>query len=142
MLKMEFKIIPADQIGTVIPLVKIMAKDNFSDAVLLQRFKEMTTQNYECVGVYVDQQLIAVAGMWFCTRHYSGRSVEVDHVCVDNAIRNQGIGTKLMEWIQTYVKKKGCETIELNTYIENSLSQDFYSRQGFKKLGFHYLKSI
>ncbi len=47
-----------------------------------------------------------------------------------------------MEWIQTYVKKKGCETIELNTYIENSLSQDFYSRQGFKKLGFHYLKSI
>ena len=139
---MEFKIIPADQIATVIPLVKIMAKDNFSDAVLLQRFKEMTTQNYECVGVYVDQQLIAVAGMWFCTRHYSGRSVEVDHVCVDSAIRNQGIGTKLMEWIQTYVKKKGCETIELNTYIENSLSQDFYSRQGFKKLGFHYLKSI
>jgi ribosomal protein S18 acetylase RimI-like enzyme len=139
---MEFKIIPADQIAIVIPLVKIMAKDNFSDAVLLQRFKEMTTQNYECVGVYVDQQLIAVAGMWFCTRHYSGRSVEVDHVCVDNAIRNQGIGTKLMEWIQTYVKKKGCETIELNTYIENSLSQDFYSRQGFKKLGFHYLKSI
>jgi ribosomal protein S18 acetylase RimI-like enzyme len=139
---MELKIIPADQISTVIPLVKIMAKDNFSDAVLLQRFKEMTTQNYECVGVYVDQQLIAVAGMWFCTRHYSGRSVEVDHVCVDNAIRNQGIGTKLMEWIQTYVKKKGCETIELNTYIENSLSQDFYSRQGFKKLGFHYLKSI
>ena len=102
----------------------------------------MTTQNYECVGVYVDQQLIAVAGMWFCTRHYSGRSVGVDHVCVDNEIRNQGIGTKLMEWIQTYVKKKGCETIELNTYIENSLSQDFYSRQGFKKLGFHYLKSI
>lgn len=139
---MEFKIISADQIATVIPLVKIMAKDIFSDAVLLQRFKEMTTQNYECVGVYVDQQLIAVAGMWFCTRHYSGRSVEVDHVCVDNAIRNQGIGTKLMEWIQTYVKKKGCETIELNTYIENSLSQDFYSRQGFKKLGFHYLKSI
>lgn len=139
---MEFKIIPADQIAKVIPLVKIMAKDNFSDAVLLQRFKEMTTQNYECVGAYVDQQLIAVAGMWFCTRHYSGRSVEVDHVCVDNAIRNQGIGTKLMEWIQTYVKKKGCETIELNTYIENSLSQDFYSRQGFKKLGFHYLKSI
>ena len=139
---MELKIIPADQIATVIPLVKIMANDNFSDAVLLQRFKEMTTQNYECVGVYVDQQLIAVAGMWFCTRHYSGRSVEVDHVCVDNAIRNQGIGTKLMEWIQTYVKKKGCETIELNTYIENSLSQDFYSRQGFKKLGFHYLKSI
>ena len=139
---MEFKIIPADQIAKVIPLVKIMAKDNFSDAVLLQRFKEMTTQNYECVGVYVDQQLIAVAGMWFCTRHYSGRSVEVDHVYVDNAIRNQGIGTKLMEWIQTYVKKKGCETIELNTYIENSLSQDFYSRQGFKKLGFHYLKSI
>ena len=139
---MEFKIIPSDQIGLIIPLVKKMAKDSVADAVLLQRLQEMSTQNYECVGVYDHQQLIGVAGMWFCTRHYSGRSVEVDHVCIEEAYRNQGLGSQLMIWIENYVSKKGYETIELNTYVENILSHKFYEKEGFKKLGFHFLKSI
>lgn len=139
---MEFKIIPSDQIGLIIPLVKKMAKDSVADAVLLQRLQEMTTQNYECVGVYDHEQLIGVAGMWFCTRHYSGRSVEVDHVCIEDAYRNQGLGSQLMIWIENYVSKKGYETIELNTYVENILSHKFYHKLGYKKLGFHFLKSI
>ena len=139
---MEFKIIPSDQIDLIMPLVKKMAKDSISDAVLLQRLQEMSTQNYECVGVYDHQQLIGVAGMWFCTRHYSGRSVEVDHVCIEDAYRNQGLGSQLMIWIENYVREKGYETIELNTYVENILSHKFYHKQGYKKLGFHFLKSI
>ena len=139
---MEFKIIPADQIATVIPLVKIMAKDNFSDAVLLQRFKEMTTQNYECVGVYDADQLIGVSGLWFCTRHYSCRSVELDHVFIDDAYRNKGLGTQFINWIETYVKTKGYQAIELNAYIDNVPSQNFYEKDGFQKLGYHFVKLI
>lgn len=139
---MEFKIIPSDQIDLIMPLVKKMAKDFVADAVLLQRLEEMSTQNYECVGVYDHEQLIGVAGMWFCTRHYSGRSVEVDHVCIEDAYRNQGLGSQLMIWIENYVSKKGYETIELNTYVENILSHKFYQKQGYKKLGFHFLKSL
>ena len=139
---MEFKIIPADQIATVIPLVKIMANDNFSDAVLLQRFKEMTTQNYECVGVYDADQLIGVSGLWFCTRHYSGRSVELDHVFIDDAYRNKGLGTQFINWIETYVKTKGYQAIELNAYIDNVPSQNFYEKDGFQKLGYHFVKLI
>jgi GNAT superfamily N-acetyltransferase len=140
--KMEFIIIPSHKIGSILPLVKKMAKESISDAVLLQRLQEMTTQNYECVGVYDHQQLIGVAGMWFCTRHYSGRSVEVDHVCIEDAYRNQGLGSQLMVWIENYVKEKGYETIELNAYVENILSHKFYQKQGYKKLGFHFLKSL
>ena len=139
---MEFKIIPSDQIDLIMPLVKKMAKDSISDAVLLQRLQEMITQNYECVGVYDHEQLIGVAGMWFCTRHYSGRSVEVDHVCIEDAYRNQGLGSQLMIWIENYVREKGYETIELNTYVENILSHKFYHKLRYKKLGFHFLKSI
>ena len=139
---MEFKIIPSDQIGLIMPLVKKMAKDSVADAVLFQRLQEMSTQNYQCVGVYDHEQLIGVAGMWFCTRHYSGRSVEVDHVCIEEAYRNQGLGSQLMIWIENYVSKKGYETIELNTYVENILSHKFYQKQGYRKLGFHFLKSL
>ena len=139
---MEIKIVPPNHISTIVPLVKTMAKASVSDAILLQRLKEMTTQNYECVGVFINQRLIGVAGMWFCTRHYSGRSVEVDHVCIEEAYRNRGLGSQLMAWIEDYVKQKGYETVELNTYVENSLSHKFYEELGYHKLGFHYLKSL
>ena len=102
----------------------------------------MVTQNYECGGVFKDEILVGVAGMWFCTRHYSGRSVEIDHVFIEKSLRNQGIGSQLLTWIENYTASKGYETIELNTYIENEKSHDFYDRKNYKKLGYHFLKSL
>jgi GNAT superfamily N-acetyltransferase len=141
-MQFEFKIIPADTIETVVPLVKKMSKPHITEALLLERFKEMVSQNYECVGVYAADQLIGVSGLWFCTRHYSGRSVELDHVFVDDAYRNKGLGTQFINWIETYVKSKGFQVIELNAYIDNVPSQNFYEKDGFQKLGYHFVKKI
>ncbi|MDB4144209.1 GNAT family N-acetyltransferase [Flavobacteriaceae bacterium] len=141
-MQFEFKIITADTIESVVPLVKKMSKPHITEAILKERFKEMITQNYECVGVYVADQLIGVSGLWFCTRHYSGRSVELDHVFIDDAYRNKGLGTQFINWIETYVKTKGYQAIELNAYIDNVPSQNFYEKDGFQKLGYHFVKLI
>jgi len=141
-MQFEFKIITADTIESVVPLVKKMSKPHITEAILKERFKEMSTQNYECVGVYVADQLIGVSGLWFCTRHYSGRSVELDHVFIDDAYRNKGLGTQFINWIETYVKTKGYQAIELNAYIDNAPSQNFYEKDGFQKLGYHFVKLI
>jgi GNAT superfamily N-acetyltransferase len=141
-MQFEFKIITADTIETVVPLVKKMSKPHITEAILKERFKEMITQNYECVGVYDADQLIGVSGLWFCTRHYSGRSVELDHVFIDDVYRNKGLGTQFINWIETYVKTKGYQAIELNAYIDNVPSQNFYEKDGFQKLGYHFVKLI
>jgi len=141
-MQFEFKIITADTIETVVPLVKKMSKPHITEAILKERFKEMITQNYECVGVYDADQLIGVSGLWFCTRHYSGRSVELDHVFIDDAYRNKGLGTQFINWIETYLKTKGYQAIELNAYIDNVPSQNFYEKDGFQKLGYHFVKLI
>jgi GNAT superfamily N-acetyltransferase len=141
-MQFEFKIITADTIESVVPLVKKMSKPHITEAILKERFKEMSTQNYECVGVYVADQLIGVSGLWFCTRHYSGRSVELDHVFIDDAYRNKGLGTQFINWIETYVITKGYQAIELNAYIDNVPSQNFYEKDGFQKLGYHFVKKI
>jgi len=137
-----FKIIGKDKINSVIPLMQILTENKFSDAILKSRFAEMLTQNYECAGIYDGDSLIGFSGMWFCTRHYSGRSVEVDHVYIDDSYRNRGLGSQFFEWIYTYVKEKGCESIELNTYVQNHPSHKFYYNQGFKILGYHFTKKL
>ena len=141
-MQIQFKIIAADAIETVIPLVKKMSKPSITEALLLERFKEMVSQNYECIGVYDGAQLIGVSGLWFCTRHYSGRSVELDHVFIDDSYRNNGLGTQFINWIQAYVKFKGYQAIELNAYIDNEPSQKFYEKDGFQKLGYHFVKKL
>ncbi|WP_298498675.1 GNAT family N-acetyltransferase [uncultured Algibacter sp.] len=138
----EFKILEKENINTIIPLVEKLNDFKVSKKLLEERFSEMTNQNYECAVIYDGNKLIGVCGLWYCTRHYSGRSVEPDHVIIDDAYRGQGLGTLFFEWIYNYVNKKGYEAMELNTYVSNYQSHKFYFNEGFKILGYHFIKNI
>ncbi len=137
-----FKIIDKEHINSVIPLVQKLNDNSVSDDILKQRFSEMITQNYECAGIFDDKKLIGITGLWFCTRHYSGKSVEPDHVYIDDGYRGKGLGKQFFEWIYNYVQQKGCEAVELNTYVSNPASHKFYYNEGFKILGYHFFKKL
>ena len=137
-----FKIVEKESIADIIPLVQKLNGNKVNDAVLTQRFVEMFNQNYECAGIYDSEKLIGVCGLWFCTRHYSGRSVEPDHVFIDENYRNMGLGKQFFSWIYDYALSKGCEAVELNTYVTNASSHKFYFNENFKILGYHFLKKL
>ncbi len=142
MMSYLFKILDKNEINSIIPMVQELSENKMPNSVLEARFQEMTTQNYECAVVYDNKKLIGVTGLWFCTRHYSGKSVELDHVIIDENYRNKGLGKEFMIWIENYVKDKGYEAIELNTYVQNYPSHKFYYNLGFDILGYHFLKNI
>lgn len=140
---LTFQILDKASIHDVIPLVKLLNDNKISENILKQRFSEMIRySNYECAVIMDEERVVGVTGLWFCTRHYSGRSVEPDHVFIDEAYRNRGLGKQFFEWIYDYAKKKGCEAMELNTYVSNAPSHKFYFNEGFKILGFHFLKTL
>ncbi|MFV9551963.1 GNAT family N-acetyltransferase [Algibacter sp. PT7-4] len=138
----KFKIIEKESINDIIPLVERLNGFKISEALLKVRFAEMIKQNYECAVVYDDDKLIGVCGLWYCTRHYSGKSVEPDHVFIDDAYRGQGLGKQFFKWIYNYVTEKGYEAMELNTYVSNYQSHKFYYNEGFKILGYHFIKKL
>lgn len=138
----SFKIIAPSKINTIIPLMLKLTNNKTPEAVLKQRFAEMVTQNYECAAIYDGEKLIGIAGLWFCTRHYSGRSVELDHVFIDDDYRRKGLGKKFMKCIYDYAVQKGCQASELNTYVQNYPSHKFYMNEGFDILGYHFLKKL
>ncbi|MBE9490673.1 MAG: GNAT family N-acetyltransferase [Bacteroidetes bacterium] len=137
-----FKIIEKENIHSVVPLVQKLTNNEFSNVILEDRFSEMITQNYECAGIYINNKLIGVSGMWFCTRHYADKSVEIDHVYIDDEYRRKGLGKQFLKWIYDYTKQKGCKTVELNTYVQNHPSHKFYYNEGFNILGYHFLKDL
>jgi len=137
----EILIIPKENILSIMPLLTQLNQKTPIE-ILEKRVLEMNQQNYECVGMYDGEKLIGISGLWYMTRHYCGRSIEPDHVIIDDQYRNMGLGKKLFQWIYDYAKEKGCEATELNSYTRNTASHKFYYNEGYEILGFHFLKHL
>lgn len=138
-----FRILEKEEISYVVPLVEKLNEFKISKTILEVRFLEMMqSQNYECVAIFYEGTIVGVSGLWYCTRHYSGKSAEVDHVYIEEDHRGKGLGKQFFQWIDKYVSKKGYEAVELNTYVGNHASHKFYYNEGFKILGFHFLKKF
>ncbi|MGG8495706.1 GNAT family N-acetyltransferase [Tenacibaculum sp. TC6] len=141
-MNLTFKPIESNNISQIMPLLTLV-NTTTPIHLLEQRIQEMITYpNYECVGVYDDEKLIGISGLWYSTRHYIGKSVEPDHVVIDESYRGKNIGKLFFNWIYEYTKKKGCVAIELNTYSGNRKSHKFYYNEGFEIYGFHFVKVL
>lgn len=141
-MQITFKLLNNEEALIILPYLDIMNQQKVPMDLLTARFQEMLSQSYEAFAIYDGDQLIGCFGLWSMTRHYCGRSIEPDHVYIEEAYRSKGIGAQLFQWIETYGKEKGVTTVELNTYIENFPSHKFYYNQGFIARGYHFLKKI
>lgn len=141
-MNITIEILPQHRILEIIPLMLEYTEYKVDQKVLEERFLEMATQNYECAVMYDDDKLIGLAGLWFMTRHYSGKSMEPDHVYISNDYRRKGLGKQFFDWIHNYGKEKGCASSELNTYVQNYPSHKFYYNEGYEIYGYHFYKTL
>jgi GNAT superfamily N-acetyltransferase len=135
----KIRLIEKDEIHSIIPLLKLLT-NKIEEEVLRKRLNEMVKAGYECVGVYHDEKLIGISGLWTLVKYYVGKHIEPDNVVIHPDYRGKGVGEQMMQWIYEYAKSKGCEAVELNCYVNNSPGQKFWLNQGFRILGFHNQK--
>ncbi len=138
----SFRIIGKNDILNIVPLLQKLGNFSVSEELIKERLLEMVEQNYECLGIFDSEKLIGTCGMWFQTRHYAGRNLEMDHVIIDDAYRNLGIGKMLIQFVSDYAEKKSCNWIELNSYVHNFPSHKFFYSQGFVAKGYHFVKEL
>lgn len=135
-----FKIIQKEAILQIIPVLQKL-NTKTPEHLLKERVLEMAEYpHYECAGVFDDDKLIGICGLWHFTRHYVGKSIELDHLIIDESYRGHKIGERFFSWLEAYTKSKGFEAIELNTYTGNRKSHKFYYNQGYEIYGFHFVK--
>ena len=139
-MNIQFRQIKKDEINIILPLLKILNTTTPHDTLEKRVFEMIELDHYECVGMFDDEKLIGISGLWYTIRHYVVKSVEPDHVIIDETYRGKGLGNKFFNWIYEYTKEKGNEAIELNTYTGNRKSHKFYCNEGFEIYGFHFVK--
>ncbi len=141
-MEVDFRYLNVGNIPEILPLMQDFTGHKYSDATHISRFVAMFQHEYDCIGFYDNDHLIGLCGLWYQTRHYSGKSCELDHLYIKPAYQGQGMGTCFIDWIGGKLQKEGYEALELNAYKENVVSHRLYAREGFEHLGFHFVKRL
>lgn len=137
----EIKLISSDDIFSIVPLLRVLNTD-ISESILKKRLTEMVAQGYRCAGLYSNNELVGICGIWIITKYYSGRHVEPDNVMILPEYRSQKLGTILMDWVHQYAQSQGCTGSELNCYLDNKQGHRFWEKQGFEKIAFRFQKTL
>jgi GNAT superfamily N-acetyltransferase len=137
----QIQLIPKEQMHSIIPLLRIL-NASIDEATLQERLQDMMQRNYECAGVYDNDQLIGICGLWILNKYYVGKHIEPDNVMLLPEYRNKGVGEQMMEWVYEYGRSQGCIASELNCYVVNDKGIKFWLNQGYKIIGFHCQKKL
>ncbi len=135
----DIRLIEQDKLHSIIPLLQLL-NNRIPVETLAERLDEMIKQGYECVGVFEEDRLVGICGLWFLTKYYVGKHVEPDNVVIHPDYRGTGIGERMMQWIYDYARSKGCVASELNCYVSNTGGQKFWINEGYQIIGFHFQK--
>ena len=137
----KIELIPSENMFSIIPLLQQL-NDKIEVEVYEQRIKGMLEQGYKCVGVYDDDKLIGISGLWILIKYYVGKHIEPDNVVIHSDYQGKGIGNLMMQWIFNYGKSIGCEASELNCYVNNEGGMKFWMNHGYKMIGLHFQKKF
>src|SRR5436190_20540035 len=103
----RIEIIPKENLDSIIPLLELLNPKTARE-VLVQRLNEIKETNYLCVGVYSNDRLIGISGIWLLNKIYAGKHLEPDNVITHPDHRNKGVGEMLMNGIHRYGTEVAC----------------------------------
>lgn len=139
---LEFQELTPEDSDAIVPLANKMRLDIDAEKMRVYLAEMFKFPTYHCFGLWQKGKLVAASNGWITVRFYSGKQLEVDNVIVDPDIRSKGVGKYFFSCIQAWARQNDCNTIELNTYVQNSKSHKFYYNEGYAILGFHFQKVI
>lgn len=130
-----------EELPLILPLIE---KHNARVAPeeLRRRLEVMIPHGYHCIAAFMGDRMVGVAGYWLGARFYCGEYMDVDNVVVDETLRSQGIGAKLMDWLHAKAVERGCKVVVLDSYVTYVGAHRFYFREGYQILGFHFSREM
>lgn len=135
------ELIGIEEIATIYALYR--QHNRMSEAMFRERIGAMIGQgNYRCIAAYMGERMVGISGFWTGTFLWCGKYVEPDHVVVDPTLRSQGIGARLLEWIEAEGQRLGCDTAKVVMMIGRDRSHQFYVRNGYSDDSLQLIKPL
>ncbi|MFT5581205.1 MAG: GNAT superfamily N-acetyltransferase [Psychromonas sp.] len=104
--------------------------------------EEMVPFRYHQLGVFENNECLAICGYWLLTKIWCGKYLELDNVVVKKSARSQGIGALINKHLVALALEEGCKIMALDAFTENFKAHKFYHNHGFGPRGFHFVKFL
>lgn len=98
----------------------------FRDCVEQERFLSIVAEiNGKVVG-YLNGSIKHPSNI------YLGKRAELDNIYVDEAVREKGVGTALVNEFKKWAKNNGAERLMVEAFSGNEQAVEFYKKSGFE----------
>lgn len=127
------------EIKGIFPLIHLH-NPGITKPLFTKRLADMLPHGYRAVAAFDGKTMVAVSGFWLRSRFWCGRQLDIDNFFVHPDYRGDGLGKKLVDWLEKRALKEQCELIVLDAYADSFLAHRFYHREGFVATGTHFTK--
>ena len=106
--------------------------DKWTPAVVEKRLLQIiNTEGYQGLLAFEDDKMVGlILGVEEYT--YQGREFVIKELCVDTATKGKGVGTSLLQELETRLQSQGYDKITLMT-LKSSATLGFYKKQNYKE---------
>lgn len=104
------------------------------DEAFVRSFRE--EDDYRALGLFVDDDLVGVAGVSVQRVLHHARHAWVHDLVVDEPRRGEGFGADLLGHVEAWARERDCEYVALANREGNEEALAFYESQGLETWGY------
>lgn len=95
------------------------------------------------MALLVDGETVRAVAIWRLVENtYEGRRLYVDDLVSDEACRSQGLGKRLLAWLEAQAKSLACDVLALDSGVQRQKAHRFYFREGMHIPSFCFRKAL
>jgi GNAT superfamily N-acetyltransferase len=127
----------ADEIDRCFPVMRQLRPMLVAEE-FVGRIQTQQAEGYQLAVLEDKGAVAAVAGFRLQTLLWSGRTLYVDDLVTDEAMRSQGHGEAMLKWLIALAREAGCTTFMLDSGTHRHEAHAFYFRNGLRISDFHF----
>lgn len=126
-----------DQIARCFPVMQQL-RPKLTAETFVSRIVQQQSEGYRLAYLEHEGEVASLAGFRVMSVLSSGRTLYVDDLITDEAMRSRGFGARMIAWLAALARDEGCETFSLDSGTHRKEAHAFYFREGFRITAFHF----
>jgi GNAT superfamily N-acetyltransferase len=118
--------------------VLFQLRPHLNQADFLNQVKHQSQFGYQLAFLQVNHRAVAIAGFRLSHCLAYGKFLYVDDLVVDEAVRSQGYGQQIFQWLIDYARNHACEQLHLDSGVQRFRAHRFYFQQGMSITSHHF----
>jgi GNAT superfamily N-acetyltransferase len=124
------------------PIMKQL-RTHLVEETYLNLIEDMKKEGYIMFALYVEEKVVAVAGVIKLTNLYYGKHVWVNDLVTDVNQRSKKYGQMLLSFVNEWAKENSCEVVALSSGLQRVEAHKFYeSKMQFDKTSYVFKKQL